>query len=179
LSSHDDGSPFDAQRKKPFETANKLLLSPGTSQVYYGDESSRSLIIPGTEGDATLRSMMNWDSIAKRKRTKEVLTHWQKLGKFRANHPAVGAGTHQMITDQPYYFYRSYQKEDYNDIVVIGLGVHKGAKSIDVSKIFKDGDILHDAYSGLTSEVKKGRITIDSEFEIVLLEKRYIVKKHP
>ncbi len=172
LSSHDDGSPFDALRKKPFETANKLLLSPGTSQIYYGDESSRSLIIPDTDGDATLRSMMNWDSIAKRKRTKDVLTHWQKLGKFRANHPAVGAGVHQMITDQPYYFYRSYQKDDYKDIVVVGLGVHKGAKSIDVSKIFMDGDLLDDAYSGLTSEVKKGRVTIDSEFDIVLLEKK-------
>ena len=172
LSSHDDGSPFDAVRKKPFETGNKLLLSPGTSQVYYGDESARSLIVSGTEGDATLRSFMNWDSIAKRFRTKEVLTHWQKLGKFRANHPAVGAGVHQMITNQPYYFYRSYQKGDYKDIIVIGLDVHKGAKSIDVSKIFKDGDTIHDAYSGITSEVKNGHVIIDSEFDIVLLEKK-------
>jgi len=172
LSSHDDGSPFDGIRKKPFETANKLLLSPGTSQVYYGDEAARSLAISGTVGDAKLRSFMNWDSIAKRPRTKEVLTHWQKLGKFRADHPAVGAGTHQMITNQPYFFYRSYQKDDYKDLVVIGLDVHKGAKSIDVSKIFKDGDIVHDAYSGITSEVKIGRVTIDSKFNIVLLEKK-------
>jgi len=172
LTSHDDGRPFDAQRKKPFETANKLLLSPGTSQVYYGDESSRALIIPETVGDATLRSMMNWDSIAHRKRTKEVLTHWQKLGKFRAKHPAVGAGKHQMITASPYYFYRTYQKNQYKDIVVVGIDVHKGAKSIDVSKIFKDGDVLHDAYSGDTSEVKKGRVIIDSEFDVVLLEKK-------
>lgn len=172
LSSHDDGSPFDAMRKKPFETANKVLLSPGTSQVYYGDESARSLVVPGTEGDATLRSFMNWDSIAKRPRTKDVLRHWQKLGKFRANHPAVGAGIHQMITNQPYYFYRSYQKGNYKDLVVIGLDVHKGAKSIDVSKLFKDGEILHDAYSDLSAEVKKGRVVIDSDFDIVLLEKQ-------
>jgi alpha-amylase len=172
LTSHDDGSPFDAVRKKPFETANKLLLSPGTSQVYYGDESSRSLVISGTDGDATLRSMMNWDSIAKRKRTKQVLTHWQKLGKFRANHPAVGSGVHQMVVDDPYYFYRSYQKGDYKDLVVIGLDVDKGLKSIDVSKLFKDGAVVHDAYSGVTSEVKNGRVIIDSEFEIVLLERR-------
>jgi alpha-amylase len=172
LTSHDDGSPFDAVRKKPFETANKLLLSPGTSQVYYGDESSRSLVISGTDGDATLRSMMNWDSIAKRKRTKQVLTHWRKLGKFRANHPAVGSGVHQMVVDDPYYFYRSYQKGDYKDLVVIGLDVDKGLKSIDVSKLFKDGAVVHDAYSGVTSEVKNGRVIIDSEFEIVLLERR-------
>ena len=172
LSSHDDGSPFDGIRKKPFETANKLLLSPGTSQVYYGDESARSLAIGGTEGDAKLRSFMNWDSIAKQPRTKHVLAHWQKLGKFRAQHPAVGAGVHQMITSQPYYFYRTYQKGDYKDIVVIGLDTHKGAKSVDVSKLYKDGDIIHDAYSGITSEVENGRVTIDSEFDIVLLARK-------
>ena len=172
LSSHDDGQPFDAVRKKPFETANKLLLSPGTSQVYYGDESSRSLIIPDTEGDATLRSMMNWDSIAKRKHTKEVLAHWQKLGQFRAKHPAVGAGTHQMITASPYYFYRSYQEGDFKDLVVVGLDLKKGKKVIDVSRVFEDGDVLHDAYSNQSSEVKNGTVTIKSQFEVVLLDKK-------
>ena len=172
LSSHDDGQPFDAVRKKPFETANKLLLSPGTSQVYYGDESSRSLIIPDTEGDATLRSMMNWDSIAKRKHTKEVLAHWQKLGQFRAKHPAIGAGTHQMITASPYYFYRSYQEGDFKDLVVVGLDLKKGKKVIDVSRVFEDGDVLHDAYSNQSSEVKNGTVTIKSQFEVVLLDKK-------
>tara|TARA_R110002049_G_scaffold17476_2_gene67935 strand:+ start:1152 stop:2795 length:1644 start_codon:yes stop_codon:yes gene_type:complete len=172
LSSHDDGSPFDAVRKKPFETANKLLLSPGTSQVYYGDESSRSLVIPETVGDATLRSFMNWDSIAKRPRTKEVLTHWQKLGKFRAKHPAVGAGVHQMISEQPYYFYRTYQKGDFKDIVVIGLELEKGKKVIDVSKVYKDGDMLYDAFSDNSAKVENGKITIDSDFNIVLIENR-------
>ncbi len=171
LSSHDDGQPFDAQRKKPFETANKLLLSPGTSQVYYGDESSRSLVVSGTEGDATLRSMMNWDSITKQKRTKEVLTHWQKLGKFRANHPAVGAGKHQMITEQPYYFYRNYQKGNYKDKVIIGLDLEKGKKVIDVSKVFQERVMLRDAYSGETATVENGTVTINSDFEVVLLEK--------
>lgn len=171
LSSHDDGQPFDAVRKKPFETANKLLLSPGTSQVYYGDESARTLAVHGTEGDAKLRSMMNWDSIAKRKRTKEVLTHWQKLGQFRAKHPAIGAGTHQMITASPYYFYRSFQKGDFKDFVVIGLKLDKGEKVIDVSKVFEDGDMIHDAYSNESAEVKNGTVIIKSQFDIVLLEK--------
>ena len=171
LSSHDDGQPFDPDRKKPFETANKLLLSPGASQVYYGDESARSLVIEGTVGDATLRSKMNWDEIATDDAKKSILKHWQKLGQFRANHPAVGAGNHQMITAQPYYFYRTYQKGDFRDLVVIGLDVHKGAKSIDVSKMFKDGDNIRDAYSGKKTKVVDGRVVIDSEFDIVLLEK--------
>ncbi|WP_179347910.1 alpha-amylase family glycosyl hydrolase [Winogradskyella pacifica] len=171
LSSHDDGQPFDAQRKKPFETANKLLLSPGTSQVYYGDESSRSLIIAGTEGDATLRSMMNWDSIANNKRTKEVLTHWQKLGQFRAKHPAVGAGTHQMISDAPYYFSRSYQNGNFKDKVVVGLDLEKEEKVIDVSKVFQERVMLRDAYSGETATVENGKVTINTKFNTVLLER--------
>ncbi|MEO1029764.1 MAG: alpha-amylase family glycosyl hydrolase [Bacteroidota bacterium] len=172
LSSHDDGSPYDASRKKPFETANRLLLSPGTSQVYYGDESARSLVIEGTEGDATLRSFMNWDEIENDSTTKDVLTHWQKLGRFRAKHPAIGAGIHQMITQKPYAFYRSLQKGDYKDHVVIGLELDKGEKTLDVSKVFENGDVLHDAYSNQDITVADGKVVINSAYDIVLLEKK-------
>ena len=55
LSSHDDGSPFDKNREKPYYSANVLLLTPGASQVYYGDEIARDLTIDGTVGDATLQ----------------------------------------------------------------------------------------------------------------------------
>lgn len=168
LSSHDDGSPFDGTRKKPFETATKLLLSPGASQIYYGDESARSLEIEGTIGDATLRSFMNWDEFDK---NKDVIEHWQKLGRFRANHPAIGAGIHQMITQRPYTFYRSYYYGDQNDLVVIGLDLKKGKKQIDVSKLFKDGEKLHDAYSNQTVEVSNGSVIVDSVYDIVLLER--------
>ncbi|MCF7561459.1 alpha-amylase [Sabulilitoribacter multivorans] len=171
LSSHDDGQPFDAAREKPFETATKLLLCPGTSQVYYGDESARSLIIEGTVGDATLRSKMNWDDIQNDSKTKEILAHWQKLGKFRANHPAIGAGIHQMISQNPYVFSRSYTKANFSDLVVVGLDLPKGEKTIDVSKLLKDGDQVHDFYSGYRTEVKNGKATINSDYNIVLLEK--------
>jgi alpha-amylase len=172
LSSHDDSSPFDASRNKPYETATKLLLTPGTSQVYYGDESARSLIIDGTNGDATLRSFMNWDDIKTNIKTQEVLKHWQKLGQFRANHPAIGAGTHQMLTQKPYTFSRRFFKEDYEDLVVVGLNLKKGAKTLDVSKVFKDGHILHDAYSDQICEVNNGQAIINSEYTIVLLERK-------
>jgi alpha-amylase len=172
LSSHDDGSPFDASRKKPYETATKLLLAPGTSQIYYGDESARSLVVEGTNGDATLRSFMNWEDIEKDPKTQDILKHWQKLGQFRTDHPAIGAGTHQMITQRPYVFYRSFYQNDYEDLVVVGLNLRKGTKTMDVSKIFKDGEVLHDAYSGQDLKVKKGKATINSEYNIVLLEKK-------
>ena len=172
LSSHDDGSPFDANRTKPFETANKLLLSPGTSQVYYGDESARRLVVKGANGDANLRSLMNWDSIAKNTRTKEVLSHWQKLGAFRERHPSVGAGMHQMITQQPYVFYRSFSKDDYKDLVVVGLNLEKGKKTISVSRVFEDGTALHDAYSMQDVMVENGKVVLESPYDMVLLEKK-------
>ncbi|MEF3077777.1 alpha-amylase family glycosyl hydrolase [Winogradskyella poriferorum] len=172
LSSHDDGGPFDPKREKPFETANKLLLSPGTSQVYYGDESARSLVVEGTQGDATLRSFMNWDAVKSDAKTNKVLEHWQKLGKFRERHPAVGAGMHQMITKEPYLFYRSYYKGDFKDLVVIGLDLLKGEKVIDVSKVFEEGELLQDAYSGVKATVENGKITINSNANIVLIERQ-------
>ena len=172
VSSHDDGGPFDKNRKKPFETATKLLLTPGTSQIYYGDESARPLVVKGAYGDANLRSLMNWNDIENNPKTQDILKHWQKLGQFRANHPAIGAGEHHMISQNPYVFYRSFHKGDFEDLVVIGLDLKEGTKTLDVSKIFKDGDVLHDVYSGQNTEVKNGKVVVNSEFKIVLLEKK-------
>ena len=171
VSSHDDSYPYDKKREKTMESATKLLLAPGISQVYYGDESARSLDIPGTEGDATLRSFMNWDAIQNNLLTKEVLAHWSRLGKFRANHPAVGAGTHQLISSSPYSFSRSFTKGTYTDKVVVGLELTKGNKSISVGNNFANGEKVRDAYSGKTAVVADGKVTIDTDFEILLLEK--------
>lgn len=167
LTSHDDGSPFDKDRRRTYEAATKLLLAPGISQVYYGDETARDLTIEGTTGDATLRSNMNWGELQYNAGTKKLLDHYQKLGQFRANHPAVGAGVHKMISNAPYWFTRTYD----NDKVLIGLDLKSGAKTISVTGIFNDGEKLRDAYSGKTSKVENGRIAFDTEFSIVLIEK--------
>jgi len=172
MSSHDDGDPFDKERTKPFETATKLLLSPGASQVYYGDESARTLIVEGTIGDATLRSNMNWDEIENSEETKAILTHWQKLGIFRSNHPSVGAGVHKMISEKPYVFQRTYSKDDYNDAVVVGLDLNEGEKEIKVSSVFKDGTVLIDAYSGTEATVINGSVIIETLNTLVLLESK-------
>ncbi len=172
ISSHDDGAPFDKERSKPFESATKLLLCPGTSQVYYGDESARSLIIEGAEGDASLRSNMNWNEIANRLQTKEILTHWQKLGKFRNNHLAVGAGIHKMISENPYVFQRNYSTKNFKDVVVIGLDLNKGEKQINMGTIFVEGAVLLDAYSNTEVVVKNGMVILNTPFSIVLLEKK-------
>tara|TARA_R110001583_G_scaffold1202_5_gene10073 strand:+ start:39478 stop:41127 length:1650 start_codon:yes stop_codon:yes gene_type:complete len=169
MTSHDDGSPFDSAREKTYETATKLLLCPGTSQVYYGDESARPLIIEGTQGDATLRSFMNWDAITKDGKTQDLLSHWQKLGQFRRNHPAVGAGVHQIISEKPYVFSRSFAQENYSDYVLVALDLEKGVKEIPVSG-FEEGTRLRDAYSGKTAKVLNSKIVMDTQFDIVLLE---------
>lgn len=169
ITSHDDGDPFDKERKKTYESATKLLLTPGISQVYYGDETARSLVIDGAQGDATLRSNMNWDDL-QIEETKSLLLHWQKLGKFRKNHPAIGAGKHKMISETPYVFSRTYKKEGINDGVVVGLNLRKGTKTLKVDAIFKDGTILTDIYSGIDTTVKDGSATIKSDNDIVLLE---------
>jgi len=171
VSSHDDGWPFDKKREKTFESGTKLLLTPGISQVYYGDETARSLDIEGTNGDATLRSMMNWDDLKTNKMTFKVLNHWQKLGQFRKNHPSVGAGIHKQITSSPYVFSRDYSNGNYSDKVVVGLDLPIGKKEISVGTIFKNGTKVKDVYSGKTSEVIDGKVAIDSEFGIILLEK--------
>lgn len=169
MTSHDDGQPFDKDRKMPYKTATVLLLTPGTSQVYYGDEAARNLTIEGTVGDATLRSFMNWDEIKNNANTQKILSHWQKLGKFRANHMSIGAGKHQLISEENGFIFSRIRKEDR---IIAGINLPKGHKELNVSSIFKDGEKLIDFYSNQNLEVKDGKVTLDSEFNIVLLEKK-------
>ena len=172
VSSHDDGSPFDGKREKAIEAGTKLLLSPGISQVYYGDETARSLVVEGTEGDATLRSKMNWNDLETNPAVQKTLLHWQKLGQFRKNHPAIGAGIHKQISSgNDYVFGRVFTTGKFNDTVVVGLDLPFGKKEISVNNLFANGTKLKDAYSGKTAIVANGKVLIDSNCGIVLLEK--------
>lgn len=172
LDSHDDGNPFDALRKKPFESGTKLLLAPGASQVYYGDETARLLVAEGTNGDANLRTNMNWDDLTINAKQEgyfisDVYDHYSKLGTFRKLHLAVGAGTHKMLQQSPYTFSRVLDKRGITDKVIVVLD--KTTEAIDVSSVFKDGTQVTDYYSGSVTTVEKGKVSFDTGNDILLI----------
>ena len=174
IASHDDGSPFDIERERSIEAATKLLLCPGGVQIYYGDESARTLTVEA-DGDARLRSFMNWDEMDEDEddtsiNRKAILEHWQKLGQFRMHNPSVGAGKHEQISANPYVFKRTLQKKNIENTVLVGLDLSEGTKSIDVDDVFSEGQKVYDAYSETSAVVSNGKVSIDSPYDLVLLQ---------
>jgi alpha-amylase len=168
VSSHDDGGPYDRDRRDPFGAGTRLLLAPGGAQIYYGDELARPLRVAGAEGDANLRSFMNWDDL-QQPRTREILAHWQKLGQFRKAHPAVGAGVHQVLQASPYVFGRVLERDGVADRVVVGLGARTGSVSLPVAGVFADDTWLRDSYGGATAQVRNGTVTMVTASGLLLL----------
>ncbi|HEV7366058.1 MAG TPA: alpha-amylase family glycosyl hydrolase, partial [Gemmatimonadales bacterium] len=166
LSSHDDGSPYDGDRKDPLGAGTRLLLAPGTAQIYYGDELGRPLRVAGAEGDANLRSFMNWGDLGRRA---EVLLHWRKVGRFRRDHPAVGAGIHRTLQVKPFIFSRTLESGGRPDRVLVAMDQGTGAKTISVFGVFPDGTRLVDAYSGVGATVRKGAVSLTTGSGLVLL----------
>jgi alpha-amylase len=169
VSSHDDGGPYDLERKDPLGAGTRLLLAPGGAQIYYGDELARPLVIPGANGDANLRSPMNWADLQGGGAATGILTHWRKLGRFRHLHPAVGAGVHRMLQASPYMFSRSLEVDGISDKVVVALDQPAGAKTIPLFGAFADGAELEDGYSGVRGRVRNGRLMLTTPFTLVLL----------
>jgi alpha-amylase len=172
LSSHDDGSPYDPDRRDPLGAAARLLLAPGTAQIYYGDELARPLRVAGAEGDANLRSEMNWGDLRPGSATAAVLAHWRKLARFRRDHPAVGAGLHRTLRASPYVFSRTLETGGVVDRVVIAMDLPEGARTIPVGGVFTDGTDVVDAYSGVTGTVRAGGAALASGGSLVLLAER-------
>jgi alpha-amylase len=166
LSSHDDGSPYDADRKDPIGAGTRLLLAPGGSQIYYGDELARPLKVPRAEGDANLRSFMNWSDLERRA---EVLEHWRRLGRFRRAHPAVGAGVHRTLQPNPLIFSRTLERDGRIDRVLVAMDQGEGAKAIPVFGVFADGTKVVDAYSDVSGTVNHGKVWLRTGSGLVLL----------
>lgn len=165
LGSHDDHHSFDREREQAKEAALKLMLAPGAAQIYYGDELARPMIVEGAIGDASMRSFMNWKDL-EREPTREILSHWQKLGQFRRANPSLGAGEHKKLADKPYTFARTLEGES---PVLVSLGQQTGKKSLPVYDLFADGTLLKDYYSGTESRVEQGGVSFDTEYDLLLL----------
>ncbi len=173
LSSHDDGSPYDLDRKDPLGAGTRLLLAPGTAQIYYGDELARPLKVPGAEGDANLRSDMNWGDLENGAATAAVLEHWRKLGRFRRAHPAVGAGVHRTLQAKPFIFSRTLDTGGEVDRVLVAMDQGEGAKAVRVFGMFPEGTELVDSYSGASGTVKNGMVSLTTGSGLLLLSERY------
>lgn len=153
-SSHDKG--FGA-RSAAAGTA--LLLCPGGVQIYYGDEYGRDA--QGVNGEQGWRSQMQFD------KNPDILANWQKVGQFRNNHPAVGAGTHTKIDGDVYEFSRVYG----DDKVVVALPNKAGTFDVKVSGVFEDGEVITDAYSKETYTVSGGSVSVTCDSNgVILLE---------
>ncbi|WP_378181369.1 alpha-amylase family glycosyl hydrolase [Aquimarina sp. SS2-1] len=174
LANHDTNEVFDRNRQRTFEAGTKLLLAPGPAQIYYGDETARTLTPSGgASGDATLRSNMNFNelndpnSLASR-----TLTHFQKIGKFRREHVSVGAGKHVKLQDSPYTFKREYNKNGLEDATLVYTGNDNDfTGALNVFGIWQDGTELQDYFSGNLAIVSNGTITFGTTFGLVLIGK--------
>lgn len=172
VSSHDDGSPYDPTREDPFGAGTRLLLAPGGAQIYYGDELARPLSVEGAQGDANLRSVMNWEDLEGGGSTPAILKHWQKLGRFRHAHPAIGAGEHRTLQAEPYIFSRTLETGALSDHVLVAMDQGEGSKTIPVFGVFPDGTQLVDSYSGEAGTVTNGEVSLVTESGLVLLSER-------
>ena len=169
ISSHDS----TLARGDMYHLGSALLMLPGGVQIYYGDETERPLATGGSfdgNGGAghSLRSDMNWSSM-----NKDVLAHWQKVGTFRNNHVAVGAGANVALTaDSGTAFGRTYSKNGVSDKIAAVVDAAAGKDiTIDVSGVFEDGTTLMNTYDETTDTVSGGKVTFNSgDHGTILLE---------
>ncbi|WP_318364594.1 alpha-amylase [Enterobacter sp.] len=101
LSSHDTRLFREGDQR----AAELLLLTPGAVQIFYGDESGRPFGPTGSDPLQGTRSDMNWQDVTGSAAPR--VAHWQRLGQFRARHPAIGMGKQTTLSmPQGYGFTR-------------------------------------------------------------------------
>ena len=162
ISSHDEVLAGTSQDMIYMGSA--FLLLPGGVQTFYGDESGRDAVsgisFDGSGGAGhSLRSDMNWDDM-----DETTLSHWQKVGTFRNNHIAVGAGQNTTpSTTSGAGFVRTYSKGSVTDRVagVVGASANTNV-TIDVSAGWADGESVVNYYDYSSATVSGGKVTFNS-----------------
>ena len=114
LSSHDTR----LFREGGQRAAELLLLTPGTVQLFYGDETARPFGPTGSDPLQGTRSQMNWQDV--QGKSAATLAHWQKISQFRARHPAIGAGTQTTLPLKQGYGFTRQLGED--KVMVVWAG---------------------------------------------------------
>jgi glycosidase len=161
ISSHDTGLTRTSDQSS---VGTMLCLLPGGVQIFYGDESSRGSDYSSYgDTDMETRTDMNWSGVTGTYAGQ--VAHWGKVGTFRKNHPAVGAGTQTTIEDGTYG--RTYSGTAGDDRVVIHAG---SASKVKVSGFFDDGTEVENSYTGETATVSNGSVTFATASNPVLIE---------
>lgn len=162
VSSHDTGLHRPGDQKN---VATMLLLCPGGAQIYYGDETSRSMMSGCCDASMSTRSDFNWDAV-----DNDDNKHWQKVGQFRRRNPAVGAGTQTKLDENT--FARTYSDGSYSNSVVIRLNTQNSQTySISVGSAFAEGAKVMDGYNtAMTGTVSGGKVNMTASGPVILLE---------
>lgn len=159
ISSHDTA--LCRQGDKNIYQGSAFQLLPGAIQIFYGDETNRPLVSGNFSSgkDHNLRSDMNWSSY-----DKNTLAHWQKVGKFRSRHVAVGAGSHANLSaTSGTAFARTYNKNGVTDKIAACIGAGSNSNvTVTLNNTFPDGTVVTNAYDGKTATVSGGKVTFNS-----------------
>jgi len=70
---------------------------------------------------------------------------------------------HRKLGDEPYAFSRIH-----GDDRVVAAPFAKGEVSIPVAHVYKDGQMVRDAYSGITSKVEGGMVKLLAQGTVLL-----------
>lgn len=185
ISSHDTTMANSRSNADMYYQGSAFELLPGAIQIYYGDESNRqklpNLKVDGTRislADHALRSFMNWDEI-----DTDLQAHWQKVGQFRNNHIAVGAGANAEIESSDagaVAFTRTYDKNGVKDAVACVISsVADTDITVDVASVFADGTEVVNAYDGTHAVVAGGKVTFNSGAHNTILVEEYVEPVEP
>lgn len=157
LATHPGWAPFsylnnsyhrDTDMENMRDCATTLLLSPGTVQIFYGDETRRGLSDArlNVDSNQAFRSDMNWATA-----DTTLLKHFRRLGQIRSTNPVIATG--RQIT----YDSRSVLRYDDKDSVLILLNPADGG-DVNVRKLFPDGTDVMELYTAQQCKVSSGTV---------------------
>lgn len=160
MAAHRDWHPFsylnnsyhrDADASNMADCATTLLLSPGVAQIFYGDESGRTVseAIHNADYAQAFRSDMNWDTT-----DTAMLDHFRRLGAIRRAHPAIASG--RQVTLDAHTCVRQLD----GDTVIIRLRPESG-RVIRVAPFIADGTVVTELYTGHKATVSDGCVMFD------------------